>query len=318
MDEKKVDEKRESKESLKKAYFITAYMDPTQLHRLIVALNENSDFFVHIDKKVDETPFRQEITESNVFWIGEREFISWGGISQVYCFRKLFAKMFEQNKQYDRIICLSGTDYPIVSNAELDREFLAHPAKQYVHGYNITRAEIETAKRRCDRHWSMETKIANWYVMAAVRKIKNKLFNCFPMNRQAPLFGERRDVYWGSDYWSVTWDCAQFLYRSLCEEKDFLRYLNACYVPSELAIQTLVFNSPFGEQAVLLTEETDYSFTLATPLQYLEWQGDSIRVLTEADLTALLQCGKMFFRKAYSGVSDELIRRLDERRVCGE
>lgn len=299
---------------LQKAYFITAYMDPGQLRRLILSLNQNSDFFVHIDKKADEAPFRQEITEPNVYWITDREFISWGGISQVYCFRKLFAGMFETKKHYDRIICLSGTDYPIWSNEELDAEFEKNPKKQYVSGYNITHTVKEEARRRCDRHWSMETKIKNWYVMAAVRKLKNMIWNHFPMERQAPLCGEKRDVYWGSDYWSVTWDCACYIYKCLCEEKEFIKYLKKCYVPSELVMQTLVFNSEFAKDAQLLDESTDYSFTLATPLQYLEWKNGAIRILTEADLAILLKCGKMFFRKAYSGVSDELIRQVEEKR----
>lgn len=303
---------------MRKAYFITAYMDPEQLHRLVRSLNENSDFFIHIDKKVEEAPFRQCVTETNVYWIAEREFISWGGISQVYCFRKLFERMFAVGKTYDRIICLSGTDYPIWSNQELDAEFEKNPRKQYVCGYNITHAQKEEAKRRCDRHWSMETKIKNWYLMAAVRKLKNKIMNCFPMERQVLLNGEKRDVYWGSDYWSVTWDCAKYIYQCLCEEKEFIRYLKKCYVPSELVMQTLVFNSKFAEDAVLLDESTDYSFTLATPLQYLEWKNGAIRVLTEADLDTLLNCGKMFFRKAYSGVSDELVKRLEVRRTNGE
>ena len=128
--------------------------------------------------------------------------------------------------------------------------------------------------------------------MAAVRKLKNKIMNCFPMERQVLLNGEKRDVYWGSDYWSVTWDCAKYIYQCLCEEKEFIRYLKKCYVPSELVMQTLVFNSKFAEDAVLLDESTDYSFTLATPLQYLEWKNGAIRVLTEADLDTLLNCGK--------------------------
>lgn len=299
---------------MRKAYFITAYMDPAQLHRLVQALNENSDFFIHIDKKVDEAPFRKQVTESNVYWIQDREFISWGGISQVYCFRKLFRTMFETGKQYDRIICLSGTDYPIWSNQRLDAEFTANPKKQYVCGYNITHAKKEEAKRRCDRHWSMETKIRNWYVMVAVRKCKNKILNRIPMERQVLLNGEKRDVYWGSDYWSVTWDCARYIYQCLCGEKEYIRYLKKCYVPSELAVQTIVFNSAFGKDAILLDESTDYSFTLATPLQYLEWQDGSIRILTEADLEILLRCGKMFFRKAYSGISDSLLEKLEKRR----
>lgn len=299
---------------MRKAYLITAYMDPPQLARLVAALDENSDFYIHIDKKTEDGPFRSLVQGRNVFWVKDREWISWGGISQVFCLRKLLRDMTESGRAYDRVVCLSGTDYPVFSNQELDEEFARHPRKQYVCGYNISHTEQKTARRRCDRHWSMETHIRNRLFMPAVRKVKNKVLGLIPMRRQTPLQGGRKDLYWGSDYWAVTYDCALYLYRSLCEEKKFIKYLGHCYVPSELVVQTLVFHSRFGQDAVLLDETTGFSFTLATPLQYLVWDGDDIRVLTEQDLDAILGSGRMFCRKTYSGRSDGLIRLLEERK----
>lgn len=299
---------------MRKAYLITAYMDVEQLARLVKALDENSDFYLHIDRKMEEAPFRSLVQGKNIFWVKDREWISWGGISQVYCLKKLLRDMAESGRKYDRVICLSGTDYPVWSNEELDREFAEHPRRQYVCGYNISHTQKETAKRRCDRHWSMETHIRNRTFQAAVRKVKNKVLNQIPMRRQAPLQAGEGDLYWGSDYWAVTYDCALYLYRGLCEEKEFIRYLRRCYVPSELVVQTLLFHSEFGRDAVLLDEATDFSFTLATPLQHLIWDGDDIRVMTERDLEGILKSGRPFFRKAYSGVSDGLIRLLEERK----
>ncbi|WP_308632392.1 beta-1,6-N-acetylglucosaminyltransferase, partial [Marinilactibacillus psychrotolerans] len=66
----------------KLAYLILAHNDPTNLKRMIDALNEHADFFVHIDKKNDEILFTELFQEyDNVIFISDRYKIYWGGFS---------------------------------------------------------------------------------------------------------------------------------------------------------------------------------------------------------------------------------------------
>lgn len=41
------------------AYILSAYKDAPHLARLIAALDDDADFYVHIDRKADDRPFRQ-------------------------------------------------------------------------------------------------------------------------------------------------------------------------------------------------------------------------------------------------------------------
>lgn len=87
-----------------------------------------------------------------------------------------------------------------------------------------------------------------------------------------------------------------------------VKYFRTSFVPSELCIQTIVFNSPFASKGLLLEGEYP-GLTRLTPLHYIDY-GASIRVMTLEDLPVLRQSGKMFCRKVVSGESDTLIEKL--------
>lgn len=100
--------------------------------------------------------------------------------------------------------------------------------------------------------------------------------------------------------------------KKLCTEKELVRYFKTSFVPSELCIQTLVFNSPFAARA--LSVEGGYTgLSALTPLHYIIY-GKSIKVLTLEDWSALQQSGKMFCRKVVSGASDSLVKTIETER----
>ncbi len=120
------------------------------------------------------------------------------------------------------------------------------------------------------------------------------------------------DVYCGSDYWALTLPCARYVYERLCNEKALARYFKTSFVPSELCIQTIVFNSPFALRA--MRYEGEYPGLVGlTPLHHI-FYGKCIRIWTEADLPLLRRSGKMFCRKVVTGVSDGLVTRIDRLR----
>ena len=91
-----------------------------------------------------------------------------------------------------------------------------------------------------------------------------------------------------------------------------MKYFRTSFVPSELCIQTIVFNSPFVSIGLLL--EGDYpGLTRLTPLHYIDY-GASIRVMTLEDLPVLRQSGKMFCRSIVSGTSDRLVEDIEQTR----
>ena len=68
----------------KKTYIILAHKAPDQLKRLIDRLNdEDSFFFIHIDKKSYIEPFTECVVGNNIKFITNRINCLWGDFSQV-------------------------------------------------------------------------------------------------------------------------------------------------------------------------------------------------------------------------------------------
>ncbi len=100
-----------------KAYIILAHKEPEQLYRLIEKLDDNSsDFFVHIDKKIDLSVFNKLIDFKDKVHITKREESNWGEIGIVKAILSAFEAIKKAGKVFEQIILLSGQDYPIKSN----------------------------------------------------------------------------------------------------------------------------------------------------------------------------------------------------------
>ena len=227
------------------AYIISAYKDAPHLSRLIKALDEDADFYVHIDRKADSRPFKELLPEGKVTFV-QSHWVSWGGWEQVEYQKELLAAVLHSGIEYTRIVCLSGQDYPLWPNRKIHRYFEEHRDTEFLMGMNLT----------------------------------------LP--------------------------CAQYVYEKLCTEKELVRYFKTSFVPSELCIQTLVFNSPFAARA--LSVEGGYTgLSALTPLHYIIY-GKSIEVLTLEDWSGLQQSGKMFCRKVVSGASDSLVKTIQTER----
>ena len=123
------------------AYLISAYKDEKQLLRLITSLDENAYFFIHIDKKSSFSPsfYLQLKSKNNIFLTPRRFYVNWGSFAQVLYQKELLELALSCGIKFNRLVCLSGQDYPIWSNAKIRKEFEENPQKEYIAGYNITK-----------------------------------------------------------------------------------------------------------------------------------------------------------------------------------
>ena len=126
------------------AYIITAHKDPAQLKRLISVLDFHSDFYIHIDKKVDPEPFRKELSslQREVYYTSKYT-VTWGGYSSVLVQKEMLRAILHSGIKYKRIVCISGLDYPIYSNIRIHEMFDKNPEKEFITGQNISHDEPE-------------------------------------------------------------------------------------------------------------------------------------------------------------------------------
>lgn len=308
---------------MKIAYIVTAYIDAPQLRRLVDSLTLNSgdgeaDFYIHVDQKIAVQPFYEALTDckSKVFWCKNRYRINWGGYNQVKSQYELLRMIFEETtRKYDRIVCLSATDYPLWSNHRIVNFFSQNSKTEFIGGFNLTRSSDERQLRKIkDYHFFRDIKLP-LKLKRVICGGTRFLLHYSPFHK--PIVcktdsGCNYEVYTGSDYWALTYQCAKYVFGIMKEDKSLVRYFKWSYIPSEAVINTIVLNSPYRNSCVTPVEQQEYpGLEILTPLHHLQYNG-AIKVYTIDDWNELKDSNKMFFRKARSGYSDKLIEKIEK------
>lgn len=297
---------------MKIAYLITAYLDHTHLKRLINALKtEHTAFFIHIDGKVDITPFVSEINEPSVEFIDKRYCIYWGGYSQVLSIVALMEALINSEYTVDRVVLISGQDYPLYSNKEIEDVFVNSPETEFVRGFNITRMQEDRQSRKINQYHFLDEPISR------KDRIERKIIKKFNLKRPNTVYFNKNKNDWcfGSDYWALTYDCVKYVYNTFKKSWILRWYLKYTYVPSEIFVQTILFNSTKYKDKTLGLEENKNPIRLVdlTPLHHIVYE-DKIKVFELADYENLVATGRMFFRKATTSESTPLLDKIDTRR----
>ena len=289
------------------AYIISAFTDPDHLKRLVERLSVDADFYIHIDKKVDITPFERAL-EGKVQFV-ERHWTSWGGWSQVEYQEDMLKAVLKSGVEYSHIVCLSGQDYPLWNPIDIVSFFNENPRKEFIAGFDMTAAHLQY-QYYTNYHFFRDLKCSSQWVkdklIVASRWIMKPLIHKPPF---APIDHKQFDIYKGSDYWAITPACAQYVVEKL-RQKALRNYFKYSFVPSEMCLQTIIFNSPFRENAILHTNKYPGLPTL-TPLHFIDYHG-LIKHLNASDYNRLKESGRMFCRKVVSGESDELVALINQ------
>ena len=99
---------------MKKAYIIVAHKNPKQLYRLISRLNDgNSEFFVHIDLNSSISSFYEILDIGEQVHFLPRFNSAWGAYGTIEPYLCGMRVIKDSGKAFDRIMLLSGQDYPI-------------------------------------------------------------------------------------------------------------------------------------------------------------------------------------------------------------
>jgi len=123
---------------MEKAYIIMAHKNPGQLHRLIRRLNDGtSEFFIHIDKTAELFQFELVKEFDNIVHFFERVDSKWGGFGSVQASLNGLEAVKNSQKKFDRILLLSGQDYPIKSNEYINNFFKNSPYSVFMEYFPI-------------------------------------------------------------------------------------------------------------------------------------------------------------------------------------
>jgi hypothetical protein len=318
---------------VKLAYLITAYDQPAQLDRLVNVLDgEDVDFYIHVDRNVDIAPFeRPHGSRKNVHFLRDRVRVRWMGYSQVESILRLMAKAAENG--FDFCTLLSGSDYPIKSNREIENFF------------RRTDKELMTFWRLQDKP-SWLHKIEYYYPIDLV-PIHGYHKECETVSwrrwfwrlhfRYQPSMAKRTFIkgmvpYGGSDWYSLSYQCVSHVLNFVAENPAFVRFFKCTHCPSELFFHTIILNSDLRHRVMNLEEYEQWSSSTSDSdklredkclpedsfnLRYIDWSGDVTKareapaILDTRDWEMIRSSQDLFARKMHPVVSRDLLELID-------
>ncbi len=299
------------------AYLISAHTDPAQLQRLVAALGPKAHCFIHIDRKSDITAFTALVGGENVHFLERRTDVRWGTINEWDYQLALIEAAIGYPLHFDRLVTLSGLDYPLWSNQRIEAYFEEQGERQLLAAMPL-KEDLKSAQIfRVPRPYTTLPLIGNrgnQRLSILLRKIiaatgYRKKFT-FKVN------GQEWREYKGAAWWAISEEMARYVADTYHKyERDIRSYFRHQHCPAETLLQTIAFNSPeWRGRCILFPCGDQSSLEEKTLLHHIEYT-DAIRIWEEKDYDVLMRSGKMFTRKLTSARSQGLVKLIDKNRA---
>ena len=315
------------------AYIILAHKNPEQLVRLILRLNQkNTSFFVHIDKKTDHTIYNQIV--SNLSYLQNVHFLKrykcyWGDFGLVKATLQGIEEIFNRNIPFDWLILLSGQDYPLKSNIQIDKILQKNEGKLFISyaDYLVPpdKKWLTSGSDRIDYwHFCLSNYVrfvfpakltANSYLRYKILKrpwlqfiafIYSYLFGWIPLKKRQ--YPQGFQPFIGSQFWSLSKDCVEYIHDFVKENRSFVNFFRYVDIPDEMFFQTIILNSEFKERVV-----NDNLFEI-------DWNNPNPtypRIFVKTDFARLVNSSKLFARK-FDMTKDPDILDIIDREILSE
>lgn len=288
---------------MNKAYIILAHRYPQHLIRMIRQLDDgNSCFYVHIDSSADISRFPFFSPAARRIMRLERLRTRWAGFDLVQATLNGLVAVLNSGRPVDRIILLSGQDYPIKSNEQIDAFFRDSPFSIFLEHTLIPdyrRWEPRGGQYRLDKYY---------FGLHSSQRLAGKAMNflsCLPLgvSRKAP---KHLKPYAGSQWWVIDQYAAEYILRYLREHPEYVRFHRHTFAPDELFFHMILLNSDDPRIAGAIVNDN---------LRFFRWPDSGLshpEVLGSGDLEALRSSQALFARKFDPDKQPEIIDAIDQ------
>jgi hypothetical protein len=289
------------------AYLILVHEDPLHFGALVHRLDAPGvRFQVHVDAKSDAAPFRHAAAAMpNVRFCEPRVAVTWAAFSVVEATLRLMTAALEEEPRCERLVLLSGADYPLSANADIGRFFAQHPRRQFIRRFAILEADRRQSWKVLGRNFrEFAPRHSRWRLPL------------FAVERALRLFPRRMPRDWslmcGSQWWALTADCAGHCVAFARNRPAIMRFFRGVFAPDEIFFHSVVHNSPFAREAEPVEPFCNDVTKLGSLAPFANLHHLPGGVITTADQAALaLGSGKLFARKFSSRSSAESVRAID-------
>ena len=288
---------------MEKAYIIIVHKNPQQVARLIDALNDGSStFFLHLDLKINLGSFQCQISGTHIHWVNRVD-ASWGefGLTAATLSGMNAVKAFP--KKFDRIIVLSGQDYPIKSNHAINECLRRSPYSNFIEYYllpNYVKWIPNGGMYRVNKYF---------FGIKLHQRYKAKTLNFLalfipPLRRKIP---EGMKPYAGSNWWIIDDYTLHYLLDFVESHPEYVAFHKHTFVADELFFHMILLNTD-DERIKASTVNDNKRFILWK--QYAphpEW-------LDLEHLEDMLASDALFARKFDMAEGDEVLCQIDQHR----
>lgn len=283
------------------AYLILAHDNLTLVYRQIdLLVSPDTKFFIHFDKKSGAIAQDAYSHREDVEFLKFRYNIHWGGFNMVKATVALLKRAI--NEKFDYYILLSGQCFPIKRKSAIDNFLYENRGRSFIQLIPLPSENFPGGGL---------SKISNLFLFDQLGRIpdnyKKLLFRY--LNKVLKIFGYKRKLsgglipFFGSQWWALSHEMTVYLLNYIESHPEVFGFFRYTWAPDELAIQTILGNSPFRRNVVNKT------------LHYIDWSktdhNGSPKTLTIQDFEFLNKSEELFARKFDSGFSAELLNALE-------
>ncbi len=286
------------------AYLVIAHEDPAQLARQAKKLTEDADVYIHINKRVAIEPFQDMIeglqTKGRIYFSKHRYKVFWGGYSILKVTLSLLEQAFE-NKNYDRIVLLTGLDYPVKATEQIQRFFFDNKDIDFITTHKLDRKELtELSYMQC-----RDNSILQFFFTS----LKKYMPNCSVIRKKGFIKyhgikyrGKIYKLYGIAPKWALKRESAKYILNFSKKNPSFNRAFRFILAPDDFYFATVLNNSKRKNNV----EDSE--------LFYIKWlpYNKGAKDLNSEDLEELKQTKALFAKKFRTGVSEELLRKLGD------
>jgi hypothetical protein len=287
---------------MEKGYIILAHRNPEQLYRLLKRLDDNhATFFIHIDKKVPITYFNRLLEFRDKIHLVDRVVSNWAEFGLVQATINALKAIKETGNSFDRIILLSGQDYPIKNNQYLDTFFSSSTYKVFIESVIIPdfkRWKPGGGMYRINKYF---------FGLKSYQRYSAKALNFLGIilpffRRNAP---RKYIPYAGSQWWIIDMHALNYILEFIKANKSYYSFHKSTFAPDEVFFHGILLNATDPQLKESISNEH---------LHFMNWEDTSKghpETLRKQDFENISQSKALFARKFDPSVDEEVLDWID-------
>lgn len=299
------------------AYLCLCHQDPEFIKRLCKVLRYEEDVvFLHVDKKMDQTPF-YEATKNmdNVVFLKDSLVTYWGGFSSVRATVHT-AKCALQYGNFDRFVLLQGQDYPLMAPKDIHDFFEQRKGVELCKAKDITVSKVKREWINAYGYWSNDLprsplETVKWFVGKCLNRLGLKYRKGYFKRKDGSIW----HIYQGWAQFAISRECMEYLIHVFETDEEYNRFMEHRFPPDETYFHTILYNTEYHEK---ISKEVVYyrknSVYHGAPslinITYFEYPGTVTVWRKKDDYEFLKKTGCIFARKLNSS-SKELLDEID-------